>query len=74
MNRAHRIVVFWVATSALVGCKVGPKYVRPQVPSPPAFKEALPSNVDASAEWKAATPDDQVPRGQWWLIFGDTQL
>jgi len=74
MNRAHRIVVFWVATSALVGCKVGPKYVRPQVPSPPAFKEALPSNVDASAEWKAATPGDQVPRGQWWLIFGDTQL
>lgn len=52
----------------LSGCTVGPKYVQPSVPPPPlAFKET-PSN------WKQASPQDQLPRGKWWEIYGDQQL
>jgi NodT family efflux transporter outer membrane factor (OMF) lipoprotein len=52
--------------STLPGCATGPKYVRPEAPAPPAFKEA--------EGWKAAEPNDQVARGKWWEVFGDPQL
>lgn len=52
----------------LSGCMVGPKYVQPTVPPPPpAFKET-PSN------WTQANPQDQLPKGEWWEIYGDQQL
>ncbi len=52
----------------LGGCMVGPKYVPPTVtPPPPAFKET-PSN------WKQANPQDQLPKGKWWEVYGDPQL
>jgi NodT family efflux transporter outer membrane factor (OMF) lipoprotein len=52
----------------LGGCMVGPKYVPPTVPPPPpAFKET-PSN------WAQARPQDQLPKGKWWEIYGDQQL
>ncbi len=54
-----------LATS-LVGCMVGPDYVRPTAPTPAAFKE--------SQGWKIAQPQDQAPRGGWWEVFGDTEL
>jgi NodT family efflux transporter outer membrane factor (OMF) lipoprotein len=52
----------------LSGCMVGPKYVQPTVPPPPpAFKET-PSN------WSQASPQDHLPKGKWWEIYGDPQL
>jgi NodT family efflux transporter outer membrane factor (OMF) lipoprotein len=59
-----------LASSILLlgGCMVGPKYVQPTVPPPPpAFKET-PSN------WAQASPQDQLPKGKWWEIYGDQQL
>ncbi len=50
----------------LVGCSVGPKYVRPVTPTPPAYKE--------NANWKPAQPGDQAQKGNWWEIFQDPQL
>jgi NodT family efflux transporter outer membrane factor (OMF) lipoprotein len=52
----------------MTGCMVGPKYARPSVPTAPtdAFKE-----LDG---WKTAQPSDQLQRGAWWEIFGDTKL
>lgn len=50
----------------LAACTVGPKYERPDVVTPPAYKE--------SKDWKAAEPKDSVPRGKWWMIFGDEVL
>jgi NodT family efflux transporter outer membrane factor (OMF) lipoprotein len=42
--------------------------VQPTVPPPPlAFKET-------PANWKQATPQDQLPKGNWWEIFGDQEL
>ena len=48
------------------GCAVGPKYNRPAVQVPPAYKEA--------GDWKPAQPNDQNLGGAWWEIFEDSQL
>ena len=53
------------------GCSVGPKYQRPAVQAPEAFKEAPPQ---AYKEWKAANPSDTSLRGDWWALFGDGDL
>jgi NodT family efflux transporter outer membrane factor (OMF) lipoprotein len=49
------------------GCEVGPRYARPSVPTPPAYKE-LP------ADWTTAQPSDAISRGKWWEIFQDAKL
>ena len=55
------------ALPALLGaCAADPKYVRPSVAIPAAYKEA--------GDWKIAQPQDTVKRGKWWEIFGDAQL
>jgi outer membrane protein, multidrug efflux system len=51
---------------ALSGCKVGPNYHRPSVPAAPQWKEEPP--------WRTATPQDSIPKGAWWTIFGDPEL
>lgn len=50
----------------LSACTVGPDYVKPTMPVPTTFKE--------QAGWKIAQPQDELPRGKWWEIFGDTEL
>jgi len=62
-------------TIVLTGCMVGPKYVKPTAPTPPAFKEASsPDAFKETADWRIAHPVDQIPRGAWWTIFGDAEL
>jgi len=59
---------------AASGCIVGPKYVRPAVPAPPAYKELagdVPAGTDA---WKPAQPSDAGGSGPWWTIFNDPTL
>jgi NodT family efflux transporter outer membrane factor (OMF) lipoprotein len=53
---------------------VGPKYVKPAVPTAPAFKEQPPESFKETDDWKQAQPSDQSLRGKWWEIFGDSQL
>ncbi len=55
------------------GCTVGPKYARPSAPTPPAYHEPLPPNFKEEG-WKVGQPADQIKKGKWWEIFGDTQL
>ncbi len=52
--------------SLMSGCAVGPNYVRPDTPAATQFKEAQ--------GWKLANPNDHLPRGNWWEVYGDTQL
>jgi outer membrane protein TolC len=58
----------------LAGCTVGPKYVRPAVPTTPAYKEEAPGSFKESDQWQPARPRDQGSRGSWWEIFGDPEL
>jgi NodT family efflux transporter outer membrane factor (OMF) lipoprotein len=55
-------------------CTEGPKYARPTVETPRAYKEVAPTNAGSASEWKPAQPQDQTLRGKWWEIFGDPQL
>ncbi len=52
----------------LTSCLIGPKYQRPGVPAPPAYKEELP------AGWKEAQPNEGALRGKWWNIYNDPGL
>ncbi len=72
---AGTVVVALLASSlAASGCVVGPTYIRPQVPTPPAFKELPPPAEGGGATWKVAEPADEGVRGRWWELFGDPQL
>ncbi len=55
-----------LAAFLLASCAVGPNYVRPSAPTPPAFKEA--------EGWIVAQPNDAAPRGDWWTLFNDPVL
>jgi NodT family efflux transporter outer membrane factor (OMF) lipoprotein len=56
-----------IAVSALLtGCAVGPKYQRPPVQAPTAYKTQGP--------WRVAAPKDSLPKGAWWEIFNDAEL
>jgi len=59
---------------AFEGCTVGPKYVKPTVPTTPAYKEETPASFKESDQWQPAHPGDQTSRGNWWEIFGDPEL
>src|SRR5467141_4078041 len=58
----------------LAGCTVGPKYIKPAVPTTPAYKEEAPVSFKESDQWQPARPGDQISRGNWWEIFGDSEL
>jgi NodT family efflux transporter outer membrane factor (OMF) lipoprotein len=59
---------------ALEGCTVGPKYVKPGVPTSANYKEETPASYKESDQWQPAHPGDQTSRGNWWEIFGDPEL
>jgi NodT family efflux transporter outer membrane factor (OMF) lipoprotein len=59
---------------ALEGCTVGPEYVKPSVPTTPAYKEDTPASFKESEQWQPAHPGDQASRGNWWEIFSDPEL
>jgi NodT family efflux transporter outer membrane factor (OMF) lipoprotein len=54
------------ASMLLAGCAVGPKYQRPKVQTPPAWKTEAP--------WREVAPKDAIPKGAWWEIFHDQEL
>jgi outer membrane protein TolC len=53
-----RTVFLWVV-ALLAGCTVGPKYEKPAVELPEAWKEAAPRFAED---------------GRWWRIYADSQL
>ena len=64
-NRALTSVAL-ASVLSIAGCAVGPKYNRPAVEVPPAYKEV--------GDWKPAQPNEQNLGGAWWQIFQDQQL
>lgn len=57
----------------LAGCAVGPDYKRPQATSIPAAYAGV-TNAGATNGWKVAEPQAQIPKGNWWEIFQDSEL
>ncbi len=62
----------------LAGCKVGPDYTRPEATTIPAAYTGATNLVATDAEttngWKIAEPRAQIPKGNWWEIFGEAEL
>src|SRR4029453_16237382 len=71
-RRVTRNGVLMLAWTSVVlsttACAIGPKYVRPEIPPPPAYREAAPPG------WTDAQPDDAAVRGQWWRMFDEPAL
>lgn len=57
-----------VSLLSSTACAIGPKYVRPPTPAPPAYRESPPSG------WTGAQPMDLAVRGRWWQIFHEGGL
>jgi len=53
-------------TALLAGCAVGPEYQRPAADVPPEWK--------LEAPWRDGNPNDAAVKGNWWELFGDSQL
>src|SRR5260221_4184360 len=73
-DRIALTALFVFALLGLLGCNVGPKYIRPTVPAPSAFKELGPQQAPDGTIWKPAQPQDAMLRGKWWEIYQEPQL
>jgi NodT family efflux transporter outer membrane factor (OMF) lipoprotein len=77
VNRPGRVAMLALLVFAflgLLGCNVGPKYLRPAVPVPSAFKESDPQRAPDGTVWKPAQPQDAMLRGKWWEIYQEPEL
>ncbi len=67
-SKTARRLVPALALMLFSGCAVGPDYQRPEATiTPDAY-------VGPGKDWKIATPMADLPRGNWWEIFGDPEL
>jgi multidrug efflux system outer membrane protein len=63
-----RLGLSLVALALLAGCAIGPDYKRPEAATIPA------AYAGATNGWKIAQPQGQLPKGNWWEIFGEPEL
>jgi NodT family efflux transporter outer membrane factor (OMF) lipoprotein len=63
-----RSLAFLVAASfvALSSCAVAPRYQRPTIDLPAAFRE--------NDGWQPVRAPEHLDAGEWWTLFGDPQL
>ena len=66
-KRAYEITMAVVLLAALAGCTVGPKYQRPAVSTPPAFRGADDASIISDAQGSLG---DQ----QWAQVFHEPEL
>jgi len=58
------------SAAALAACSLAPDYHVPETPAPQQYKE-----VDTEhGTWSSAAPADAQARGEWWRLFGDSDL
>ncbi|MEN6441947.1 MAG: efflux transporter outer membrane subunit [Syntrophobacter sp.] len=65
--RIFRKIAATLVLVMLTGCSAGPKYHRPEATT-------IPDSYQGSKEWKIATPGADLPKGNWWEVFGDEEL
>ena len=73
-NRFLYLPLLLLPLCGFTGCNVGPKYLRPVVPAPPAFTELGTQQADNGSTWKTAKPQDGALRGKWWEIYQEPEL
>ncbi len=65
-SRIQALTAAAILVISLAGCSVGPNYHRSDAPAATAWK--------AEDPWRPGEPRDQIPKGEWWKIFGDADL
>lgn len=73
-NYVQILGVSLMAVILFKGCDKAPKYSKPSVATPPAYKEISPDTFKETDNWKFARPNDAVIRGNWWEMFNDAEL
>src|SRR6266850_4230531 len=68
------LTVSLVGLILLKGCDKAPKYVKPTLQTSAGASDVMPVNFKETDNWKFAHPKDDVIRGKWWEMFGDSQL
>jgi NodT family efflux transporter outer membrane factor (OMF) lipoprotein len=73
---AHALLCATSAAILLTGCNVGPRYVKPNMPAPPDYKESAPDAYKSAPDgtWKPAQPQDAMLKGKWWEAFNEPEL
>ena len=74
IGRTVSQIALLTALLLVMGCSVGPKYVRPPVQSPPSYKELPQGTASGSDLFRTARPSDGTTRGKWWEVFDDPEL
>ena len=74
-KNSWRVVLAAIAVLlVLCSCNPAPKYARPPVNAPQAFKESAPPQFKEGTGWKVAQPGDDKIRGNWWEMYNDPVL
>ncbi|HEX4166498.1 MAG TPA: efflux transporter outer membrane subunit [Bryobacteraceae bacterium] len=63
-----------VVLALLSACNPAPKYVKPSMPAPVAYKETGPQEFKEGKGWKIAQPGDDKLRSNWWELYNDPVL
>ena len=71
---ARMTIVTLTCVGLFAGCSFAPKYAKPSVQTPAAFKEMTPAQSSETDGWKTAEPNDDVLRGKWWEMFHEPEL
>ncbi len=78
LRRSHALTSLTASLALLAGCAVGPDYKRPEATTIPAAytgaTNVVTTDSGATNAWKIAEPQAQIPKGNWWEIFGDAEL
>jgi NodT family efflux transporter outer membrane factor (OMF) lipoprotein len=69
-----KIILVVTLAALFVGCSLAPRYKRPAVETPAAFKESPGANNLDTNIWQVAQPGDALIRSNWWVVFNDTNL
>src|SRR5258707_15713034 len=73
-NRIVYLSFLLLTLCGFAGCNVGPKYLRPVVPPPPAFKELATQQAGDVSTWKPPHPQDEALLGKCWVIYQKPEL
>jgi outer membrane protein, multidrug efflux system len=61
-----KLLLLVLAMTTVAAFASGPKYKKPDI--------EVPANWQAEAPFRAASPQDSLPKGKWWEMFGNAEL
>ena len=66
MRLRSAVAIGLTAAAGLAACSLAPRYAAPTVDVPTSF--------GGEGSWQSAAPQDQLPRGAWWVRYQDPRL